>query len=75
MVRFDSALKPDIAIAARLTPNNDAVMDYYLLPSLAEIGAQMRLNEENPLRLEVYRFDDLDFFTPIAGRICVEEAA
>jgi hypothetical protein len=75
MVRFDSALKPDITIAARLTQGNDAVMDYYLLPSLAEIGVQLQLNEDNPLPLDVYRFDDLDFFTEVAERIRMEDAA
>lgn len=75
LVRFDSALNPDITIAARLTPANDAVLDYYLLPSISELGARVRLSEENPFSLEVYRFDDLTFFTMIAKRTRIEDAA
>jgi len=75
IVRFDSVLKPDITIAARLTPGNDAVLDYYLLPALAEIGAELRLHEVNPLPLEVYRFNDLDFFSAIARRDRIEDDA
>lgn len=75
MVRFDAELAPDITIAARLTPENDAVLDYYLLPSLGEIGLRVRLNEENPLALEVYRFDDLEFFTQVARRTRTEDVA
>lgn len=75
MVRFDSVLKPDITIAARLTPGNDTVLDYFLLPALAELGTQLRLSEENPLPLDVYRFQDLEFFSAIAERIRIEEVA
>ena len=75
MIRFDAALRPDITIAARLRPGNDTVLDYYLLPSLAEIGFRVRLNEENPLPLEVYRFDDLEFFTQAARRTNTEDVA
>jgi|SRR5579859_668887 len=75
MVRFDAALEPDITIAARLAPENDNVLDYYLLPALAQFGAHIRLREENPLPLEVYRFDDLDFFSQVARRTRIEEVA
>lgn len=75
IVRFDVALNPDITIAARLRPENDGVLDYYLLPSIAGFGSFLRFAEHNPLSLEVFRFDDLSFFTAIARRVPVEEAA
>jgi DNA invertase Pin-like site-specific DNA recombinase len=75
LVRFDSVLKPDITIAARLTPSNDAILDYYLLPSMDDLGAGVRLAQDNPLYLEVYRFDDLTFFTMIAHRTRIENIA
>lgn len=75
IVRFDAALNPDITIAARLRPGNDGVLDYYLLPSIAGFGAFLRFAEHNPLSLEVFRFEDLSFFTAIARRVPVEEAA
>lgn len=75
LVRFDSVLKPDITIAARLTAANDTILDYYLLPSMAELGTQVRFAQDNPLLLEVYRFDDLKFFTRIAHRTRIEDIA
>ena len=75
IVRFDAALNPDITIAARLRPGNEGVLDYYLLPSIAGFGSFLRFAEHNPLSLEVFRFEDLSFFTAIARRVPVEEAA
>jgi DNA invertase Pin-like site-specific DNA recombinase len=68
IVRFDLILKPDVTIAARLTPDNTAILDYYILPSISEIGSLLRLTEGNPLPVEVYRFNDLEFFLEIARR-------
>jgi len=75
IVRFDALLSPDVTVVARLTSDNDAVLDYYLLPSLAEVGNRVRLNENNPIPLEVYRFDDLEFFTKMARRTRTEVVA
>lgn len=75
IVRLDAVLNPDITIAARLRPGNDGVLDYYLLPSIAGFGSFLRFAEHNPLSLEVFRFEDLSFFTAIARRVPVEEAA
>jgi DNA invertase Pin-like site-specific DNA recombinase len=75
MLRFDFVLRPDITIAARLAPGNQTVLDYFLFPNMAEIGSQLRLAQENPLSLEVYRFDTLSFFTTLARRTRIEEVA
>ena len=75
IVRFDAILNPDITIAARLDPENSAVIDYYLLPSIADLGTSLRLCPHNPLSLEVFRFQDLAFFSEIAKRTPIEEAA
>jgi DNA invertase Pin-like site-specific DNA recombinase len=73
LVRFDSLLKPDITIAVRLNSDNDKILDYYLLPSMDDLGARVQFAQDNPLHLEVYRFDDLAFFTMIAHRARIEE--
>ena len=75
IVRFDTLLQPDITIAARLRPGNEGVLDYYIIPRIAEIGSSIRLATHNPLSLEVFRFDDLSFFSALARRVPVEEAA
>jgi DNA invertase Pin-like site-specific DNA recombinase len=75
VVRFDAGLQPDITIAARLLPDNRGILDYYLLPSIADLGESLRFCAHNPLSLEVFRFDDLAFFAAIAKRTLIEEAA
>ena len=75
IVRFDAALQPDITIAARLAPGNEDVLDYYLLPSIADLGQSLRFCSHNPLSLEVFRFEDLSFFASTAKRTLIEEAA
>jgi hypothetical protein len=75
LVRLDTALRPDITILARLTSSNDAVLDYYLLPPIPELGSRLQLNQRNPLSLEAYRFDDLSFFAQIAKRTRIEDVA
>ena len=37
LVRLENSLQPDVTIAARLTPENSEVLDYYLLPRMEEI--------------------------------------
>jgi len=75
IIRFDTSLNPDITIAARLTPANHEILDYYLLPSVADLGPTLRLASENPLFLEVFRFPDLSFFMTLAKRTRIEVAA
>jgi hypothetical protein len=75
IVRLNTALEPDITIAARMKPGSEGILDYYLLPSIAEVGDSLRFATHNPLFLEVFRFDDLSFFTAIAKRVTLVEAA
>jgi hypothetical protein len=74
-LRFDESLSPDIAIAARLQPGNGEIMDYYLLPRLDILMDRLRLRSENGLVLDVYRFNNLNFFMEIAQRVRLEDAA
>jgi hypothetical protein len=55
--------------------DNIEPLDYYLLPRLDLTFERLKLAEDNPIRLEAYRFDDLDFFIGMARRSRVEEAA
>jgi hypothetical protein len=74
-LRFDESLSPDIVIAARLHPGNEEIMDYYLLPRLDILMDRLRLRSENGLVLDVYRFNNLNFFMEIAQRTRLEEVA
>jgi DNA invertase Pin-like site-specific DNA recombinase len=73
-LRFDESLKPDIIIAARLQPGNEEILDYYLLPRVDVLTERLNLRPENGLILDVYRFNNLNFFMEIAQRVRVEAA-
>jgi hypothetical protein len=73
-LRFDESLSPDIVIAARLQPGNAEIMDYYLLPRLDILMDRLSLRSENGLVLDVYRFNNLNFFMEIAQRVRMESA-
>ncbi|MGD0775713.1 MAG: hypothetical protein ABSC05_23105 [Candidatus Solibacter sp.] len=74
-IRLDTILHPDITIAARMTCNNDSILDYYMFPSNELTKQHFRLAEENGLNLDPYRFDTLDLFTSLAARASITEAA
>ncbi len=65
---------PDIIIAARLQPGNEDILDYYLLPRVDVLTERLNLRAENGLILDVYRFNNLNFFMEIAQRVRVEGA-
>jgi len=67
-LRFDTGLIPDVTVAVRMDESNEAPYDYYLFPSIDLNTHRLRLQEDNPLALDAYRFDTLDFFYSIAAR-------
>lgn len=73
-IRLDSGLEPDITIVIRMDAQNRNVLDYYLLPALDIENPKIRLNEENELALDAYRFDDLELFFLMAERVPLQEA-
>jgi len=75
LIRFDSALMPDITIAVRMAPTNIDIKDFYLLPALDMKEPKVRLAEHNGVWIDAYRFDTLDFFFRMACRCRLEEAA
>lgn len=72
-IRFDTALNPDITIAARMDPDNDGIQDYYLLPATDISGEKLRLAEQNGLYFDAYRFDTLDYLFYLARRASIME--
>lgn len=74
-VRFDTGLSPDITVAVRLTADNRSALDYFLLPRLDFGLARVHLGETNPVELEGYRFDNLDYLYGMAARSRVRLAA
>ena len=74
-LRFDESLQPDIIIAARLQPGNEEILDYYLLPRLDVLTERLSLRPDNGLIMDVYRFNNLNFFMDMAHRARVEGTA
>ncbi|WP_298826343.1 recombinase family protein [uncultured Piscinibacter sp.] len=67
-VRFDTSLQPDITVAVRLDAANQTAVDYYLLPRLDMGAPRLSLFEHNPVELESYRFETLDYLYAMAER-------
>jgi hypothetical protein len=68
-------LRPDNIIAARLQPGNEDILDCYLLPRLDVLAERLSLRPDNGLNLDVYRFNNLNFFLEMAERARIEGAA
>jgi DNA invertase Pin-like site-specific DNA recombinase len=74
-LRFDESLSPDIVLAARLQPGNEEILDYYLLPRLDALAERLSLRPDNGLIMDVYRFNNLNFFMEMAQRVRMEGTA
>lgn len=74
-MRFDTGLAPDLTVAVRLAPANTSALDYYLLPRLDFGCPRISLGECNPVELENYRFDNLDYLYGMAARTRLRRAA
>lgn len=74
-VRLDVSLLPDITIVARMSRDNSAPFDYYLLPSIDFTPAFLPYAERNGFALDAYQFDTLDVFYLLAARVPLAEAA
>lgn len=74
-VRFDRSLCPDVTVAVRMDPTNEAALDYYLLPELAGMEDCFQLAESNGVFFDTFRCADLDPFVDLTRRVRVEEVA
>ena len=74
-IRLDTGLAPDITVALRMDQDNEAPLDYYLLPLFEMATDRIRLAEENGLMLDAFRFESLQFFFAMAERVRITEIA
>ena len=68
-VRFDSKLRPDVTIGVRMDQENEAALDYYLLPRLDFQSSSVRLALHNELALDVYRFESIEPLLRMSDRV------
>ncbi len=75
-LRLDAGLRPDVTVAIRLQPGNEAVRDYYLLPSLdvAHLD-RVGMGEDNGVHLDAFRIDDLEPLYRMLRRQAVRRTA
>lgn len=57
IIRFDSTLMPDVSLVVRMAPDNQSILDYYVFPSIDLSVLQLRLADQNPSGLDIYRYD------------------
>lgn len=75
LVRLECSRNQDVTIAARMNADNNAILDYFLLPGRDLLASKVRLAPENGLVLDVYRFENLNFLYRLSRRTCIGEAA
>lgn len=75
VVRIDEGLLPDVTIAVRMDPPNQAALDYYVLPALDVRPGALRIKEDNGVLIDGYRSETLDDFFRTAEMVSVEAAA
>jgi len=74
-IRFDASLRPDVTIAVRLDSDNQSVRDYYMFPGTDLFTTKLRLQRDNGVLIDLYRFDDLRFLMGLAERRQIERVA
>jgi DNA invertase Pin-like site-specific DNA recombinase len=74
LIRLEQSNDWDLTIAARMTQDNSKILDYYLLPRGDELSAKLRLAPENPLVLDVYRFENLNYLYKVSRRTRIGDA-
>jgi DNA invertase Pin-like site-specific DNA recombinase len=75
LIRLEQSHECDVTIAARMSVDNSSILDYYLLPRGDELSAKIRLAPENPLVLDVYRFENLNYLYKVSRRTRIGEVA
>ncbi|VVO99630.1 hypothetical protein PS862_02773 [Pseudomonas fluorescens] len=67
-IRFDYGLNPDLTVAVRMKEQEEAALDYYILPAIDIEQPKLRLAESNQANLEIYRFDTLEILSDLSRR-------
>jgi len=72
-LRFDTSLRPDVTVGVRMKRGNEEVLDYFLFPRIDVWAEKLRLAEWNPVWIDTYRFDDLQYLFAMAARASLTE--
>lgn len=75
VIELNREIAPDITILVRMDAANERPADFYLLPIMDIECPRLLLCETNGAHLDTYQFDSLDYFTNMAIRRKIEDAA
>jgi DNA invertase Pin-like site-specific DNA recombinase len=64
--------RSDVLLIARMRAGNDSILDYYVFPSTEIKVRKLCFRHSNRVALDVYRFDDLEFFLSLCRRKQIE---
>lgn len=67
-VRVPSMPNCDLTVIARMNETNSGILDYYLFPKEAQSRNGLILQMKNSCKLDMYRFDNLDYLYQICRR-------
>jgi DNA invertase Pin-like site-specific DNA recombinase len=70
-VDFAKSTPADVSILVRLGADNETILDYFVLPLAELLGKTIRILEHNQLALDIYRFDNLDFFFELCKKTTI----
>ena len=71
IIQFVPSVAADISIVVRLQAGNETILDYYVFPRTELIVKPIHITEHNQLALDIYRFDDLDFFYELCNKTTI----
>jgi DNA invertase Pin-like site-specific DNA recombinase len=82
LIQLEQDFPPDLTVMVRMDPANECPVDYYLLPMI-DVGRgpqgcridRLRLQEDNGIYYDAYRFESLSYFMEMAARVKIEVAA
>ena len=74
-VRLERACEPDFTIVARLSTDNLTIRDYYLFSRFDIELLDTNIQDSNNTFMEMFRYDNIDWFYEIFARTQIREIA
>jgi DNA invertase Pin-like site-specific DNA recombinase len=72
IINTRKCLGADLVVVARLTPDNDGILDYYVFPALEMLPPRMELSIRNNPGIDAYRFSNLQTLSDMVRRTPME---
>ena len=73
VLRLNRRANVDMTAIARMAPDNESVLDFYIIPRVHHFTPATRVLLENGFHVDAYRFSDLSFLTALARKVKLED--